>query len=561
MQATKNSGASRLLTLYSRLRFRVLHPVAESIKRFCYHDWIKSVERRAYSAESIRLAIAGFHYKPRISVIMPVYKTPRKILDAAIRSVRRQYYEDWDLCICDDGTPDATVRQCLENWASQDARIKVTFSSRNEGISAASNRALELASGEFVGLLDHDDELSPEALYEVVKLLQEHPEADMIYSDEDRLDDKGRRVAPTFKPDWSPEYILAGMYTCHFGVYRKRRVDDLEGFRPGFDGSQDYDLVLRLSERTGAIYHIPKILYHWRMIPGSAAASGEAKPYAYVAGRKALGEHLERRQMPGEIVNGSLPGRYRVRFKDAGTDRVSILIVSTGEHSVLKRCITSIENKTAYSNYEVIIAGDQNVATDLRQHLPSRSHRIVPFEGPFNFSRRVNSAAKHSSGTHLVLLHEDAEVISDDWIASMLVFCRQKEVGVVRARLPHRDGNTQQTGVVLGLARGVAGHLLRQYPRNTWGGYDTPWSRRNYPGISGACMMVPKTVFEEIGGFDEELSDGRNDIDFCLKVREAGYRVAHTPWVGLHYDDSSSTVRERNSSELDLLEARWEKFW
>jgi GT2 family glycosyltransferase len=561
-----NSRGWKLLNLYRTLRFRVKHPVAQGIQRLkkltdrhlSYAHWITHVEQRAYDTARIAREIASFRYKPKISVIMPAYNTPREFLDSGVRSVRMQHYENWELCICDDASTNVEMRHYLEEWQRQDARIKVTFSSRNEGISGASNRALQLASGEFVGLLDHDDELSPDALYEVVKLLQEQPQADMVYSDEDRLDSDGRRLGPFFKPDWSPEYMLACMYTCHFGVYRKRLLDEIGGFRAGFDGSQDYDLVLRLSERTDKICHIAKILYHWRMAPGSAAASEEAKPYAYVAARRALNGYLQRRQIPAEIADGAWPGHYRIQFNLPGTEKVSIVIPGFRRPESLRACIKNIEAKTSYSNYEVIVVDDENLDGDMRQYLASRAHKVVPFKGAMNGSRLVNLGAKHASGTYLLLLHDSTEVISADWIESMLGFCQQREIGVVGAKLLSRDDLIQHAGMILGL-KGVAGLPLRNFPRDTRQGFGAACDARNYSAVSAACMMVRKSVFEQVGGFDEELSSDYNDVDFCLKVREAGYRIVWTPWAELYHGDSLSTRRRKDFRGVAHLKKRWGK--
>ncbi len=547
-----------------RLEYRVKHLFGQGLQRLrnlvnphvSYEHWIRHGEQRSYDSRSIARAISNFDYKPRISVIMPVYNTPLRILDLAIRSVRMQHYENWELCLCDDASPSAEVRHCLEDWQRQDARIKVTFSSRNEGISGASNRALQLASGEFVGFLDHDDELSSDALYEVVKLLQEQPQADMIYSDEDKLNPDGRRVDPFFKPDWSPEYMLACMYTCHFGVYRKRLLDEIGGFRLGFEGSQDYDLVLRISERTNQIYHIPKILYHWRMIEGSAAASAEGKPYACVAAKKALSEHLDRRQVSAEIIDGIWPTHYQIRFNLPSTEKVSIVILASGQPDPLRTCITSIENKASYPNYEIIVVENQSIGTDLRQYLSSRSHRVVSSQEPFNSSRLINLADKHASGAYLLLLHDDTEIISTGWITSMLGFCRQKEVGIVGAKLLYRNDLIQHAGIILGI-KGVAGRPLRMFPRNTRQGFGAACDVRNYSAVSAACMMIRKSVFEKVGGFDEQFSATYNDIDFCLRVRQARYRIVWTPYAELYHDDSSSLGRDRNSREVACLKQRW----
>lgn len=566
LNAIHKSRAWRLFNLYRTLRFRVKQPLAQGIKKLVtfthphlsYEHWIKHVERPSYDPERIDAEIANFSYKPKISIVTPVYNTPIELLNSAIRSVIVQRYKNWELCICDDASTSAEVRHCLENWQKQDARIKVIFSSRNEGISGASNRALQLASGEFIGLLDHDDELSPDALYEVVKLLRGTPLADMIYSDEDRLNADGRRVVPFFKPEWSPEYLLACMYTCHFGVYRKRLVNEIGGFRAGFEGAQDYDLVLRISERTDRIYHIPKVLYHWRMAEGSTAASAKAKPFASIAGKKALSEHLDRRQISAQILDGRSRTHYQIRFNLSGTEKVSIVILGSRQSNTLRSCIKSIEKKTLYSNYEIIVVENQSLDIDVRQYLSLRSHKAVSSREPFNVSQMINLAAKDTIGSYLLLLHDDTEVISADWITSMLGFCRQKEVGVVGGKLLYRNDLIEHAGIILGI-KGVAGRPLRKFPHDTDEGVGAGCSTRNCSAVSAACMMVRKNVFEEVAGFDEELSVTYNDIDFCLRVREAGYRIVWTPWAQLYHDESSSLARKSNSREIAYLKRRWGK--
>jgi GT2 family glycosyltransferase len=553
LHAIRSSKGWKLLNFYRDLRDRAKYPLDRlkelSDRHLSYEHWIKYVEQRHYDAGRIATAITNFQYQPKISVITPVYNTRIDILESTIRSVRMQHYENWELCVCDDASPNEDVRHCLESWAMKDDRIKVTFFDRNEGICRASNRALELATGEFVGLLDHDDELSPDALYEVVKLLQEDPQVDMIYSDEDKLDSNGRRVTPFFKPDWSPEYMLACMYTCHFGVYRRRILEDLGGFRTGFDGSQDYDLVLRLSERTKGIRHIPKVLYHWRMVKGSAATIPGAKPYADEAARKALTEHLLRRQIPGEILSGEAPGSYRIRFHLGDVGTVSIIVISTGEGDILRECINSIEKKTSYPNYEIVVVQAQRIESVVRQYLLSTSCRVLAFDGGQNRSRMINSAARLATGTYLVLLHDDTEVIAKDWITSMLGFCRQEEIGVVGAKLIYRNEQIQHAGIVLGL-KGMAGYPLRNLSRKATS------HLRNYSVVSGACMMTRKNVFDALGGFDEELGAESSDIDFCLKARKAGYRIVWTPWAELYHDDFPSRDR-KNPQEAELLKKRW----
>ena len=482
-----------------------------------------------------------------------MYNTPLEHLDLAIRSVQGQHYKNWELCICDDASPKAEVRTCLESWEKQDARIKVAYLAKNEGISGASNRALELATGEFVGLLDHDDELTADALYEVVKLLQERPDADMIYSDEDKLDANGRRKWPNFKPEWSPELMLAVMYTCHFGVYRRSLVQEIGGFRAGFEGSQDYDLVLRLSEETDRIHHIPKILYHWRMAPNSAATSGNAKPYAYEAAKKALTEHLNRSRAEAEIVHGDWRGLYRVRFNLQGDDKVSIVMPDFSRAEALRCCVRAIEEKTSYGNYEVMVVDGGGLDAELREDLESRGHRIISAEKSSSLSRRINLGASQAQSPYLVLLHGDAEVISSEWMTAMLGFCKQAKIGAVGAKLRQRSGKIQHIGVVLGL-KGVIGYPLRGYWARPLGYPDPSQFVRNCSAVSGACMMVRREVFEKLGGFDEREPGTYNDIDFCLRLRQAGYRIVWTPEAELYCDAPAASV---DSMETEYFRERW----
>lgn len=366
-----NAKVSKLLHPYRYLPFRVKHSIRQLIDLFIYPPalypyWIRLRERSIGDPKRITQELARFHYKPKISIIMPVYNAPERFLDSAIRSVLAQHYHNWELCVCDDASPNPSVKARLQRWQKKDSRIKVAYSTENEHISGASNRALAIATGEFVGLLDHDDEITPDALYEVVKLLQERPDADMIYSDEDKVDVKERRAEPYFKPDWSPDYILSVMYTCHFGVYRKKLMDELGGFRKGFEGSQDYDLVLRISERTSNIYHIPKILYHWRTAPGSCATAMDAKPYARIAAKKAIAEHLERRHTPGTVLDGDRPGYYKVIFHSPDTSAapvdapsVSIIVTNYNHARFLRKRIDSILQQT-FQDFELILLDDRS---------------------------------------------------------------------------------------------------------------------------------------------------------------------------------------------------------
>lgn len=570
LNAVLNSRGWKLLNQYRNLRTWALQQEASRRLGFFllgtvtgratvnrqYRRWIETREKPSIDVPAIQRSIAEFKYTPTISIVMPVYNTPAELLDAALGSVRAQYYENWEVCICNDGSTASHVRKVLDAWAEKDSRIRIVHSENNEGISTASNRALAIASGEYVGLLDHDDELSANALYENVRLLQQHPEADMIYSDEDKLTSKGRRVDPFFKPDWSPEYMLSTMYTCHFGVYRKRLLDQIGGFRVGFEGSQDYDLVLRLIEKTDHIFHIPKILYHWRMAKGSSAVTHGCKPYASTVGKKALLQHLARRGTPGRVRDGKWPGHYRVAFAVDANAKVSILIPSRNQARLLRGCIESIEAKTQFHNYEILVVDNQSDDPEAIAYLASLPHRVVAFTDPFNFSRIINFGAKCASGNYLLFLNNDTRVISPQWLDTMLGLCQQKPIGIVGAKLLYPNNRIQHAGVVLGIG-GIAGHAMRGFLRDSKARFGIAGDIRNYSALTAACMMIRKDVFDEVGGFDENIAVAFNDVDFSLRVREAGYRNVYTPDAELYHLESASRGFALNTSEIAYVQQRW----
>ncbi len=572
LNAVLNSRGWKLLNHYRNLRIWILqnerlrrlglvlfrNTTGRTLSDWQYRRWILEREQPSIDVPAIRQAISGFAFMPTISIVVPVYNTPAELINAFVNSVRAQYYENWELCICNDGSSAMHVRPLLDEWSERDSRIKVVHSGKNEGISSASNRALGLAAGEYVGLLDHDDELSPNALYENVKLLQSHPEADMIYSDEDKLNARGQRIDPFFKPDWSPEYMLSCMYTCHFGVYRKRLLNEIGGFRVGFEGSQDYDLVLRVSEKTDKIFHIPKVLYHWRIVAGSAAGSSGAKPYAYVAARKALREHLNRRRVRAEVADGKWLGHYSIRFKLENIEPVSVIIPTKDKVRLLRSCIQSIEKETSYPNYEIIIVDNQSSRAETKQYFSTLRHRIVTMEEPFNFSRLINRGAAESRAKYLLFLNNDTQVISADWIETMAGLCQQHDIGIVGGKLLYPGDRIQHAGITLGVA-GIAGHAFRRFVRDTFHHFGAACDLRNCSAVTGACMMVRKEVFDQVGGFDESLPIAYNDVDFCLRVRQAGYRIVYTPAAELYHIESASRGYRTSEKEAIEMQRRWAK--
>lgn len=542
-----------------------------------YQRWLVKNSPRKADFRSKAEVIKVLSYQPLISIIMPVFNTPDDFLRQAMDSVLDQIYPNWQLCIADDASTASNVMVTLEEYASKDDRIKILYRRENGHISASSNSALELATGEFITLFDHDDLLTPDALYEVVLMLNQHPEADMIYSDEDKVNANGEFSNPYFKPDWSPESFLTRMYTCHLGMYRKSIIDEIGGFRLGFEGAQDYDLVLRFTEKTNKIYHIPKILYHWRIHAGSTAMAGsQAKLYAYQAAIKAITEAMERRNQPvvsvSEIPN--VAGSYLVRYKILEPKRVSIIIPTRNFGDVLDQCLTSIFEKTTYPNYEVIVIdnGSTEEATfkifaKWEKREPGR-FKCSPLDIPFNFSKINNYGVTQATGDYILLLNNDTEVITTDWLEAMVELVQYPEIGVVGPLLLYPDNTVQHAGVVMGIA-GVASHVFCLLPTSVYGtGYfNNGIGANNVTAVTGACLMCRKEVFEEVGGLDETLEVAYNDIDLCLKIMVAGYRNLYVPYVKLYHYESKSRGYEdtpekqaRFENESKIMESRWQKY-
>ena len=555
---------------YGPIKYNHVLPAFRSIKQLIkpgprdgardkslYRLWAHRSEQVRYNRERAVLNIARFAYKPTISIILPVYDTREEFLRGCLDSVRNQYYADWELCVCDDASPAPHVRRILNEYSAGDERIKVVFSDRNGGIAEASNAALKLASGEFIGLLDHDDLLTPDALYEIAATLQEI-DADLIYSDEDRLDANGGRADPAFKPAWSPDLLLSCMYLAHFCVYRKSIIDAVGGFRKGFDGSQDYDLALRFTEKTDRIAHIPKILYHWRKVPSSASAASGAQSSVIDAGKRALTDALRRRAIEGSAESARYFGFYRVRRKIDNAAKVSIIIPTRDGLKHLRRCINSIESKTDYENYEVIIADNGSRDAGTLDYLKRSPHRVFRYDEPFNFSRLNNLCAREAGGELILFLNDDTEVISDDWLRALVEHAARPEVGAVGAKLLYRDARIQHAGIILGV-RGAAGHAHRYVDGFNGSGYlNYPNVIRNYSAVTAACLMTRRDLFVEAGGFDEDhLAVSYNDVDFCLRLRARGYLVVFTPYALLYHHESATRGLNRYPEAEAALRARW----
>ena len=535
-----------------------------------YFLWRQQNELRRGDIERLRDMATVLTYRPLISVIMPTYNTPELYLREAIDSVLAQVYDRFELCIADDASTAPHVRAILEEYAAMDDRIQLVFRPENGHIAHASNSALALASGEFVALFDHDDVLTPDALFENVRVLNAHRDADMIYSDEDKVDDKGHRSNPYFKPDWSPDTFLSRNYVSHLGVYRRSLVLEVGAFRPGFEGSQDYDLVLRIVERTSRIYHIPRVLYHWRIHAASVASGVGVKNYAYDAAMNAIAEAMHRRSEPGRVeMLKDDPGNYVVRYDLKRDWKVSIIIPTRDHAEDLERCLSSIFTKSSYRNFEVVVLDNGSVENDTAvcfakwRSLEPERVKIVPHDVPFNYSEINNYAVQQSSGEIVLLLNNDTEVIARDWIEAMLEQAQRPAVGCVGAKLLYEDDTIQHAGVVMRIG-GVAGHSHRFYDRDAPGYFHVIKTINNYSAVTAACLMVRREIWDRMGGLDEQLTVAFNDVDFCLRVREAGYRNVYVPHAELYhyesksrgYDDTPLKIA-RSIGEQQFMQARW----
>jgi GT2 family glycosyltransferase len=520
---------------------------------------------RVRSDRELSLLLESLPHKPVISVLVPVYETPEKWLRLCIESVLNQQYPHWELCIADDCSKSPHVRQILEEYSTRDARVKTVFRTENGHIARATNSALELATGEFIALLDHDDEITPDALLEVAIAHNDEPAADWIYSDEDKIDEDNFCSDPFYKPDWSPEYFLTCMYTCHLGVYRTAAVRDIGGFRAEVNGAQDYDLALRLMARDIRVHHIPKVLYHWRTLAESTASGGDAKDYAYPAAQRALTNYLKEAGVTGEVLPGPRDGFHKIRFAIAGDPKVSIVIPSAarivdyeGERlDLLRMCVGSILQKSTYKNYEIVVVDNGDLRPELRGWLLGKVRMVTYQAEKFNLAEKMNLGARHATGEHLILLNDDIKIISPDWIEQMLRYSQKPGVGAVGAKLLFPNRRIQHAGIVL--LNGNPGHAYYDHPPDEIGYFLSAVVVRNYIAVTGACTMTRAEVFREVGGYSEDFPLNYNDVDYGLKLRERGYRTVYVPEAELfHYESvSKEGAGGVRPGELEKFHRKW----
>jgi len=539
-----------------------------------YARWRKKNEPTARQKTALMEEVNNAGYQPLISIIIPVYKPDLKYLKDAVRSVQQQLYENWELCLVDDHSEDDTLDNFLRECAEQDKRIKTEIREENGHIAVCSNSALALTSGEFVGFMDQDDLLHETALAYVLKELNNHRDTDILYTDEDKVSQKGKHIHPHFKPDWSPDNFLSRNYIGHFTVIRKTLLDEIGGFREGYHGSQDYDLLLRATEKTANIRHIPKILYHWRMHEQSVALNEGAKNYAYDHGQAALNDAFERRgiKAKAKLIEG-LPGIYTVDYELSHSPLVSVIIPTKDNAEVLSTCLYSLFERTSYHNFEVLLLDNNSTQKELFEltdqyveKYPGR-FRVVTCRYPFNFSKLMNEGVAKSKGDYILFLNNDTEVLQNNWMDEMLKHAQRPEVGAVGVKLLFPNDTIQHGGVVIGMG-GVAGHTFIGKEKDDPGYFYYLRTVSNYSAVTAACLMVRKKLYHEVNGFDENLAVEYNDVDFCLKLIEAGYYNVFLSEVVLYHYESLSrghphATREsykRHLTEVAYFRKRWQYF-
>ncbi|MFM0499350.1 glycosyltransferase family 2 protein [Paraburkholderia caffeinilytica] len=562
----------RMLAAQSNVGTNTPAPVADG--RRDYPKWIKSHEPQRSAYTALRKRASGWQDKPLFSVLMPTYNTPERWLRKAIDSVINQVYDHWELCIADDNSSDPSVRKTLAEYARKDPRIKVTYRTTNGRISIASNSALELVTGDFVGLLDHDDELHPLALYCVAEALHDHPEAALIYSDEDKISVDGVRSEPYFKPAFNYDLFLSQNMITHFGVYRASVMREIGGFRDEFNGSQDYDLALRFLDYCGegAIHHIPRVLYHWRVHPQSTAATHEAKPYAHIAAMRAIDEHLQRAGVKGHVEPAPGASGYNKVCYDLpdAQPSVEIIIPTRDAARLVEQCVASIREKTTYQNFRITIIDNGSVEPATHELFARlQADGVVTVkrdDAPFNYSALNNRVGLASTADFVCLMNNDIEVITPEWLSEMVSVALQPGVGCVGAKLLYPNDTLQHAGVIIGVG-GVAGHSHKHSAKPQPGYFSRTLLRSSMCAVTAACLLVRQSIFKQVGGLDEQLQVAFNDVDFCLRVRKEGYRNVWTPYAELYHHESATRGYEDNpekiarfNREVAYVQKRWGDF-
>lgn len=534
-----------------------------------YQKWIEKYEPKYNELEKQRET--KFEYNPKISIVVPMYNTPEKYFKELLESITEQTYENWELCLADGSPKRAEYLEDLIQPLGN--KIKYKLLSENKGISGNSNEALKLVTGDFIALLDHDDIIPKFALYKIVKTINENPDVDFIYTDEDKiLEENKKRISPHFKQDYALDTLRSYNYICHFSIFKKELMDKLGGFNSEFDGSQDYDLILRATEQAKQIVHIPKILYNWRISSTSVASGAAAKPYAYEAAKRAILASIERHGIQGAKVEDSrIIGLYKVTYPVKGEPKISIIIPNKDHKKDLKRCIKSIL-KSTYKNYEIIIvennSKEKNIFKYYKKLEKNPNIKIEKCEmSIFNYSKLNNYGASKASGEYFVFLNNDTKIITNNWLETIIGNCQRKEIGAIGAKLIYKNKRIQHAGVVLNLT-GTAGHVNWNEKENNPGYFGRIMIQQNVSAVTGALLGVSKKVFEEVKGFDETFPISYNDVDFCLKIQDTGKLITYNPYiVAYHYESQSrgyedtEEKQKRLKKEESKLKKKWKKYF
>ena len=504
---------------------------------------------------------------PLISVVVPAYHTPPLFLRQMLDSLIAQTYGGWELCIANGSPDDKEMEAVLEEYEKRDSRIRHENLKENLGIAENTNAAFRMAKGEFIGLLDHDDLLAPNALYEIALALEKNPEADVVYTDEDKVTtDLKEHFQPHLKPDFNLDLLRSNNYICHFFTVRREIVEQVGGFRKEFDGAQDYDFIFRCTEEARKILHIPEILYHWRTHKESTADNPASKMYAFEAGKRAIEAHLKRTGTDGEVSHTPDLGFYRVKYPVKGEPLISIIIPNKDEKESLEACLKSIWEKTTYKNYEIIVVENNSTSDEIFRYykeISKKGVRLLRWKKEFNYSAINNFGAAHAKGEFLLFLNNDVTVITPDWLTELAGLCQRKEVGAAGVKLLYPDNTIQHAGCVIGIG-GIAGHMFVDMPANRTGYLHKASLLQDMSAVTAACMIMKKQVFDQVGGFTEELAVAFNDVDLCLKINKAGSLVVYDPYVQLYHmesktrgaEDSKEKVR-RFQTEIEYMRCHW----
>lgn len=534
-----------------------------------YQEWLR--KRALTTEERKRQKEREWKHPVTISVLVPLYRTPELYLRQMIESVQAQTYPFWELCIADGSQDGGVCRAVVEEYTGKDSRIRYQELSKNAGISGNTNAAMQMARGAFLTFFDHDDLLAENALYEVALAIEKHPEADVLYTDEDKVtSDLKEYFQPHFKPDFNPDLLCSNNYICHLLTVRAALARKVGGLRGEFDGAQDHDFIFRCTEQAEKVVHIPKILYHWRIHKGSTADNPMGKQYAVLAGVRAVEAHMKRVGLNGTVEPLKDLGFYRIRYQVQGNPMVSIVIPNKDEKETLERCLESIRGLTTYDHYEILIVENNSVTQEIREYYDSlkkwKNIRILEWEKPFNYSAINNFGIEHAKGEYVICLNNDITVITPDWIQGLLSNCQRPQVGITGARLYFPDNTIQHAGIVLGIG-GVAGSLFVGMDRRRTGYMHKAVIQQDLSAVTAACLMIRKEIWQQAGGFTEQLAVAFNDVDLCLKVRELGYLVVYNPDVEMyHYEsrtrgaEDTEEKRRRFQREIEYMRTRWIKY-